>query len=1435
MKIINAKNMIITTLLHKISNSKTIANRTLYTSLFTEKTRKKLLRISFTLLLGFIAVTKLYAQVPQQIINNGSIVIQVGSGDHEIVGTGDFTTNTITINSGYNGTITLNNVKIRRTSGASCINVLGLNNRSNLDPYTRVNIILEGDNILEYTASTYCAFQVNQGAQIHINAIDPNDLESGTLLANNTATAGSGSGGGAAIGAPNSVTQGTANYITCDPGYSPGSRTNTAGGNIIIGSGTVKAYGGHAAGIGGGWWSYYDGIIIVYGGDVTSESKYHAAGIGSGCPEGSGVNFCYSPNSAIIALPPATIAACGTSGSGSSSKPDLDQALAGARNITYMNDPNKSEITVHTQDYAKNADIYIDLSEAMANDQMKLTKLFSDLGIDYDLKKVRIGRTDATTGLYTFNAEFKDKTTFFTDASSTTSGYEGRPYMPEEVNSITGDKTNKVEVVLDLLEMKISFTDYPSTPLEEGYTTIQARQNAHKIRMEYNDLETMNNLSFRLQGGGLDFESLIFLDGNENPASMPTELNQGDIYYIVLPIIHGKPVGIYSDVLLIGGSWGTTPLPGYIRRIGEQKVVKNDTGANEYIKVTADPGKFVDDTNPATKTVKLTLNINHTGTGVIYDPLDVKAKYVITTEADYDLALAANPDVNTWNNLEIPAGNLQDKETTVSFASMPRGTYYIHWYVESGVVYAHSLPVTNPLAQYGGFGPYILTETVKGGRLSGNPSVCADEIPHEIKGEVSTGGSGDFSYQWQMSTDGNNWSNVGGDTQNYTPTVLSVSPTYFRRITTDKQYGGTTPGDNIFAIYIVSNGLTFHWRQNTTNSNWNDPANWMDASGVALNLVPVSCSNVYIPGGADNYPSLHSDDTPTDVYGQPVCQHITFGYGAELAYQHKLTYEKAYIQYNWGYYDNLSGVNSLEQPTNNASAPNSPVKERDKWYALAAPLKSMATGDFAFAGYPLTWQAGFSMTHPVTGESGGTIGVGDFNKKFATNDMPLRETNNAIAVKVAVYQNAVGYSKHNNLEGLKGIVEIPYFENSVKATYYPGHIYDRFTKESKFFYFNPQTLQLLHSPVGLMERSDEAYRFIYEESGAVPEISVAGVPATVPGYKQKVKRQNATSLKVMIGNPFMASINAKHFFDVNSTNLNESEGYQLFSSTDQTWKHYSFTGSGNIPPLQAFIVTLDRDEADELLFPLEGTYALTGKAFRGILPVSIGGYSLYLKSYNNENLGGDYSVLGVSEAEGLAANVKKMISSESHTIPETFFIAPDNNDYNLIQLFESGIREVRIGVKSSDTKNTLSLTFENVDRFTLASNLNPVLVDKYTGAMQNLLLNNTYSFNQRQVDAKNQYIDSDRFTLQLLSSDDALFETEMLDISIIYKENLLEVRSTQNMRDIQVYDMLGRCVHSVANINADYYSKLLPLNQGVYVVKVYTDKSKAKVKKIMVL
>lgn len=1689
--------------------------------LFSKGVIKSFSRTLPILLIGLLATTIAQAADITHNINGGSLTIPGNSTDNYIVtGTGVVTSNNIIINAGYKGTVRLKDVNIERSSGGSCINVIGQNDLLNSTPITIVNIVLEGTNNLKYTGSSYCGLQVNQGAQINISAIDPANNASGILFSKSTnKTPGAASGtneGGAGIGAPTSAgSQGTSVIYKPD-GSIYTNNGKTAGGNIIISSGTITAWGGHGAGIGGGYTTYYNGLIIIYGGIIDSRAGRHAAGIGSGCPNGSGVQQYFADMSTVVAVPPAEITCYGTV-SGNDQQAIL--GLTGTRRITYINDPNKPVITVHTIDNEPNANIYLDLTETPDLESIfQIAGINSIAEIRYDLKKVRVGRTNAS-GIMTFNGRFEQNTTFFTDASSSNPANLGRPYLPVK-KTVLAEET----IVLPLLDMGIALTDYPSIPLDLGYSAAQAKQNAYRLKIEYNDSNPMTDVKFSLQGGGANFTGMTFYaSDNTTVIPAPTTLSQGNTYYVQVPIVQGKEIGIYADVLLINGTWKSQALQAPIRKIVDQRVIFDDTNTNTYIKMTASENKFIVE-HPTTKTVTLNLNINHDQLPVPYDHLDVAAKYLITTEANYDAALAATP-LNAWTNMNIPAAENTNTATTVSFSGKPVGTYYIHWYAVSGIVYGHSKNVTDPPLTNGGYGSYKIVPQLQVGTITAtNPYVCFGKIPAKITGTLPTGGSGNFSYQWQISTNNSTWTNISGaNAQDYTPTAaLTVSPTYFRRMDTDNQLtmstptvsvkidqydelkGGTigtaqsicfdsqpaqltgtasTGGDgnytyqwqyssdgttnwtnittngtsasyqpskltsttyyrretkdgascgtvysniikiavydkltagsvgsnqticynstpsvltsttagsggdgnikyqwqsssdgttnwtnimtngtsatyapealtstiyyrrevkdgascgteysnvlevkvhpqvvtgtikgnpfvcqgivplpiqgdvssggssaanikyqwqssangtsgwtnisgavnkdytptsplasntyfrrvttdnfcntfehysNVFEIKVVSLPTTLYWKTDSgTDNNWNNPNNWVDGAGIQLGMVPLVCTDVVICGGATKYPSLDAS-TITTIYGDPVCKNITFEYGAEVAYQHKLMYEKAFVQYNWGYYTGTPANNS--QPNNNGSSTTCSMNKRDVWYALAAPLKNMASGDFSFGGYPITWQGGFNIPDPVTG---GTVGVdaGDFSKVYARNDIDLTETNNAIAIKIPTYKTGtVGCDKQHHMDGLKGIIEFPYFENETKAQFYPTHSYDKYSLESKFFYFDTKTLQLIYSPVGRMKRGEESYRFVYENaSNTADKINLNGTE--VLGYEQSVSKQLASSQKIMVGNPFMASINSKRFLDANNINsaspkIKENEGYYIFNSTTQTWENKPFSATNNITPQQAFLVTLaDGITTTKLMYPLEGTYALTGPTFRGLSMILPEGSSLYLKASSSTEKAGDYSILDISEPEE-QYNIRKMIYTEGHVVPETFFIATDGKDFNLIQAYESGVREVGIGVKCSDTDGMISFSFENANEFYSATGACPLLIDKVTNVRQNLTKNNTYYFKQRAVDVKNRYIDADRFVLRLASPVE-IMNSENTDISIVYYQGILDISATDIIKEISVYDLQGRSVHSNNHVGTISYSKTLNLPQGVYVVKVKTDNGKTKVERVM--
>ena len=682
-------------------------------------------------------------------ISAGDLIIPGSSVDNYTI-TGNTSTYKVEVGSGYKGTIILSNCSIVSTAGGSIGNqtytvtyspflVKGQHNGDNYNPVTNVNIVLDGNNYIGYYGRTCAALQVDQGAQVHISAIDPKNNASGSLFARANAYEPGGVNipdAGAAIGAPSHTQQGTS--MTYDANGAERGTQGTAGGNIIISSGTVKAWGGHGAGIGGGYTKYFNGVILITGGIVEARGGYDSAGIGSGCPHGTGVLPYYAEKSAIVALPPCQITAFGAGANangGVGTTQFASLGLNGTKYLTYVNDPAKPLLTIRTEDYEKNADIYLDLTETPG-----LESIFDKVYPAFDLAQVWIGKTRTADGLMTVHGKFQNITTFFTDASSTSPATLGRPYMPVSKTTSTAET-----IILPLFEANISFTDYPSEPLEEGYASAQAETNAYCLKIEYKDTKPLTGVTYKLQQGtSSNFKNLIFLGPDSTTKiSAPSTISNGDVFYIVTPLKDGKPVGSYTDVILIHGTFDAIVMAGYIRRISDQLVVKDDTETNTHIKVKADPASFAENF-PTTKTVNLTLNITHAGIdGVSYDPADVKAKYIITTEKNYEDAKNAVP-LHQWEDLMIPSADGVDIATTASFAGKPAGTYYIHWNVVSGVVMAHSKDVTAPASTYGGFGKYeiIAGKTVTyDGNTNNGGVVPVDPVKHAVGDSVSVLGN----------------------------------------------------------------------------------------------------------------------------------------------------------------------------------------------------------------------------------------------------------------------------------------------------------------------------------------------------------------------------------------------------------------------------------------------------------------------------------------------------------------------------------------------------------------------------------------------------------------------------------------------------------------------------------------------------------------------
>jgi hypothetical protein len=520
--------------------------------LFGRKRQKMIAALfMFVIALGALP-SEVKAQVTTVDITSTTIpnpyVIAPGSGNYIIKGQGTQTANRINVKNGYHGTITLDNVNIVCPVDWAPMRLFGTYNGDNNNPTTKVKLILKGNNYLNSgngANSVAAGLQVDQGAQVDISAIDPENNASGYLKADTRNTdmsiAGAAGIGGPCVqntdgdGGPNGIFTGT--YIKY--GTTPTTATNrfTTGGNIVITSGTVVAQGGNCgAGIGGGGWEgLYLGNIVITGGNVTATGGVHSPGIGGGCDQGGGNNGTYVPGTCVIAVPPAKINA---------STPSGGKGLSGAETIVYIGDPQSPQFTVHTEDYRATT-MYLDLSG-----DPKVKAKLQQFAPTRDPERMYLGesRVYPADGLTLWNTEFAGKNiiqnygtftgniTFFTDAKNE----KGFEYVPE---TRTMTPNIKVQLNAPVYEPVMTMKKYvpaigavapmDTADLLLGYTDVEATTKAVTLTFRNNGNTKLYNLQIDLVAPYHTAEDGTSLDAkiqNRLMSELTLDVTSGEYY-----------------------------------------------------------------------------------------------------------------------------------------------------------------------------------------------------------------------------------------------------------------------------------------------------------------------------------------------------------------------------------------------------------------------------------------------------------------------------------------------------------------------------------------------------------------------------------------------------------------------------------------------------------------------------------------------------------------------------------------------------------------------------------------------------------------------------------------------------------------------------------------------------------------------------------------
>ena len=140
--------------------------------------------------------------------------------------------------------------------------------------------------------------------------------------------------------------------------------------------------------------------------------------------------------------------------------------------------------------------------------------------------------------------------------------------------------------------------------------------------------------------------------------------------------------------------------------------------------------------------------------------------------------------------------------------------------------------------------------------------------------------------------------------------------------------------------------------------------------------------------------------------------------------------------------------------------------------------------------------------------------------------------------------------------------------------------------------------------------------------------------------------------------------------------------------------------------------------------------------------------------------------------------------------------------------------------------NRITLTFDNVENVNLES---LTLLDKQTGAKQNLLENNSYTFAQT-----GKVIYSDRFDLLIQSPNVINTIEKESNITIYQTDQTLTTSAEKLIQSVELLDVQGRKIMESNKINNTFYQMDLMVPSGVYIVKVTGFTGETKTQKVIV-
>ena len=589
-----------------------------------------------------------------------------------------------------------------------------------------------------------------------------------------------------------------------------------------------------------------------------------------------------------------------------------------------------------------------------------------------------------------------------------------------------------------------------------------------------------------------------------------------------------------------------------------------------------------------------------------------------------------------------------------------------------------------------------------------------------------------------------------------------------------------------FDVYVVPD--TVVWTPKYNSSAWHNDDNWRMIDGSTA-FVPLASTNVIIKGDASSMPMLSSSAGVLEEGANQYlkydigaefnsCNNIYFGAFAQLVNQQMLTYNQAYV-------DLAFDKNSSNQ-----------------WEMLSMPLEGVVRGDFYI---------------PSAGD-----GTFYFAKEIAVVDNRFKN-----AIRMKAYNSAISNTIIDSL-GAQQLIPHAYSSAEWSAQ---TNVLNMLLEPARGYAFSRECATAQNF-VRLPKSETVYYTYYKYKDGR--EVPINGDNYAYKNidrsnaHKLLFDSRNASGMNItltnvqsgqffLVGNPFMANLDVKKFLAANSQ-FNDIFCYQYVDGAIQG-TNLTAPGTQVLRPMHAMFVQTKSSVTKTTVRFTPDMIATSGssvpsraKALAPLYPQSV----LTLTA----NLGGAVASTVIVETNSATADFNEeedaqlfMLDAELTPIGLYSVASQKALLYNAV----ADIINIPISIMVLDSARigeTFALTFSGIDNFDETL----YLYDAYYDLMYPLFDELTLDLELPQAGEIRYYITRNQAPTGPATDTDNLSDAKLLVVS---NAQCATVIANENILSIAIYDIAGRKLNEINNINAERYQFTMPL--GVYMLQINTE------------